>query len=258
MSLLTQKILSLLVYPLTQGLLIFCLAGLFLLLKWRRASLFTLLFGLLWLVVWSLPVVSDWFQEKLEAQYPPVRVSSLPQADAIVVLGGCVEPVPDEYAFPNLTSAGDRPLMGARLYHAHKAPRIVISAGAVPWSVASETESVAMQRILVELAVPEKDILLESNSASTYENAIESYKLLRAEGKTTILLVTSAWHMKRAKAVFEQVGFDVIPVATDYESLRTQPYSVIDWLPSAKALERSTRTLKEFVGLWVYQRRGWL
>ncbi len=258
MNLFTQKITSLLVYPLTQSLLLVLLGVVLILLKRYRSSVFSILLGASWLVVCSLPVTANWLQQKLESGYPIVATDSLPSAGAIVVLGGALASANVPNAYPNLHSSGDRVLTAARLYHAGKAPNILISAGKLPWVKLRRTEAYGIQRILLELGVPEEDIIIESGSASTIENATLCYELLQPRGVSKILLVTSAWHMIRAQAVFEKVGFEVIPAATDYESIGTEPYGILDYFPTAGMLERSTRSIKEYVGYWVYNFRGWI
>jgi uncharacterized SAM-binding protein YcdF (DUF218 family) len=83
----------------------------------------------------------------------------------------------------------------------------------------------------------------------------------------TALLVTSALHMPRSLAIFEKQGFEVIPAPTDYEAVwadldEDEIPSPIYWLqnmmPSATALELTTRTLKEYLGILIYGLRGWL
>ena len=68
-----------------------------------------------------------------------------------------------------------------------------------------------------------------------------------------MILVTSALHMRRARAEFERAGLKVIPAPTDFEALgrTTEPR---DWLPSADALDGSGRAFKEWVGYWMLGR----
>ena len=72
-----------------------------------------------------------------------------------------------------------------------------------------------------------------------------------------ILLITSAFHMRRAKAVFERIGLEVIPVASDYQVIDHEK-KILDWLPDAGALQRTTIGIKEYLGWWVYKWRGWI
>jgi len=75
--------------------------------------------------------------------------------------------------------------------------------------------------------------------------------ILRTRGARKVLLVTSALHMRRALARFEQIpGIEFIPVATDHE-VAADPPGLIRWLPDTGALDGSRRALKEYLGYWV-------
>jgi uncharacterized SAM-binding protein YcdF (DUF218 family) len=196
---------------------------------------------------WATPALSDWALLALESNYPPVPVASLPPAPALVVLGGGMSGPMRGEVLPNLTEAADRVWHAARVYHAQKAPLLVLSGGAAH-NTAVEPEAVAMRQFLLDLGVPEAALLLESRSANTRQNAIESAALLKQRGVSTVILVTSAAHMPRARADFEAAGLEVVPAATDHHPMG--PTSTMRWLPSAEALDISSQVIKEWVGLW--------
>ncbi len=76
-----------------------------------------------------------------------------------------------------------------------------------------------MQAFLLDLGVPASAMLLEDRRLTTGENARLTAALLRPQGVDTVILVTSALHMRRARAEFELAGLKVIPAPTDFESL---------------------------------------
>ncbi len=226
------------------GLVALCVA----LLRRHRAAWVLAAVALLWLWVWSVPVVSHTVRASLEADYPALPVASLPRAQAMVLLGGSVRPAEASGQLPDLTSASDRVWYAARLFHARKAPVLVLSGGSDP-RVSATSEAEAMRMLLSDLGVPAKATLLEERSRNTRENARFTAQLLRERGATRVLLVTSALHMRRAKLLFEEQGFVVTAAATDHEARRR--FGPVDWLPDAGALEGSGRALKEVVGVWV-------
>lgn len=186
--------------------------------KWRRFSLLLGLLALGWLWVWSLPVASDRLRATLEGQFPLVTMSALPQVDAIVVLGGGVTPPSMGSDMPNLEGGADRVWFGARLFHAGKAPLVVLSGGSDPeYSAFSEAESMAL--FIGALGVQRNVLLLGSSSRNTTQNAVFTAGLLAERGVNRILLVTSALHMPRAVARFEAAGMTVVPASTDRELL---------------------------------------
>ena len=223
------------------GGLALCLAA------WQRSRLAWMLgfVALVWLGVWSLPVASHSFRGALEADYPPLALSALPQAEAIVVLGGGVRPAEFVELLPNLTDPADRVWHAARLFHAAKAPLLVMSGGRDAFKSAT-SEAAVMRQFAQDLGVPSRAILLEERSRNTRQNAEFTAEILKAKGVSRILLVTSALHMRRAVSLFELQGLTVIPAATDHEA-RTY-FTVIDWLPDTSALDGSARAMKEIVG----------
>ena len=256
--LLLDKLLAQLVYPLNLALAVLLLAlALLLLGRARRWSISLLAAALGWLWLWSLPVFADWLQGGLEQRYPALPAAQLPSAEAIVVLGGAMEPaLPPLSPDPNLSAAADRVWHAARLYHAGKAPLIVLSGGALPWTRDSGREADAMAALLQALGVPETALLRENQSANTAQNALYSQQLLAARGLQRILLVTSALHMPRALAHFRATGLETIPASTDVEVVPRMEQTVLAWLPDAGALERSSRTFKEYLGLVACRWRG--
>lgn len=204
----------------------------------------------------SLPVVSDALRLSLEGQFPNLPIAALPTADAIVVLGGGITAGPPTGPYPDLGAAADRVWHAARLYHAGKAPRLILSGGRLAWQGERLSEADAMRRFLTDLGVPAATLLSEDRSRSTRENALYSAELLQVHGFQRVLLVTSALHMPRALATFRAAGVDALPAPTDFEVL-PEPFHPLRWLPDAQALADSTRALKESLGLWVYRWRGW-
>ncbi|MEJ7137197.1 YdcF family protein [Amphibiibacter pelophylacis] len=88
---------------------------------------------------------------------------------------------------------------------------------------------------------------METGSRDTHENAVNSRALLRRDGVTRLVLVTSAWHMPRAVAEFTRAGFDVLPAPMGYIKPANGP--LLDALPSGTGLAASRLVLKEWISL---------
>ena len=74
------------------------------------------------------------------------------------------------------------------------------------------------------------------------------------------MLVTSAFHMRRALASFQHIqGLNITPVACDFRLREagqpTLKSVLLGLIPSAGALNQSTLVLKEHFGLLVYRLR---
>lgn len=208
--------------------------------------------------------ISHWLAQSLEWQN--IVKTELPTADAIVVLGGGTRsqayPRPDV----DFTDAGDRVWYGANLYHAHKAPKIIVSGGRIAWKGGGDPESEDLTKLLVKMGVPKEDIIPEGDSYNTHENAVNVQKILQAQNFHTILLVTSAMHMPRSMAIFHHLGIKAIAAPTDYrisqlelDEPNQQTESVIlSFFPSEECLYLTTQVMREYMGLLVYKIRGWL
>jgi uncharacterized SAM-binding protein YcdF (DUF218 family) len=251
------KVVAQLLYPLSLALWLILLGVVLSCCRWRRVSHSAIVLGLITLWLASTPVFSDALRGSLEHRFPPVHVEQSPAADAIVVLGGISVALPPRLTL-DLNSSADRVLHAARLYRAGKAPVVVASGGAPSWRGMVMPQAHPMAELLHEWGVPREAILMETRSLNTYQNAVETKRLLEGRGLGTVLLVTSALHMRRALAVCLAVGIDAIPSPTDIEVVSRQTWTVLDWLPNAGALMGTTRALREYLGFVVYRLQGWI
>lgn len=264
MFLFFSKLLPLLVYPLGMTCLLM-LAAIILLWQRRRRGAMGLV-AIAGLVLWgsSNAWVATQLAQSLEWRHLPAR--PLPAAEAIVVLGGSTRPQAYPRPWVDLTEAGDRTLHGARLYRAGKAPLLILSGGRIDWRGGGSSESADMARIARAFGVPSAAIIEEPRSLNTYQNAVNVKAILAERHIRQVLLVTSALHMPRSRAVFEHQGIAVIPAPTDFRvSARTmdeisgsRQAILLSLLPDADNLMLVTRSLKEYLGLLVYWLRGWL
>lgn len=246
------KLFSLVSYPLSQAILIFLIALLLLMAGGRGKATLVGLLGIGWLWLASTAVFADWLMGTLEDPYRPKALSVSPEADAILVLGGATRGDTHFSSLGDMNQQSDRLLHAVRLFQAGKAPVIVLSGGARP---GARPEAQLMQEILQVMGIPEEVIVTEEASRDTYENALYSRTILEGRGIDRVLLVTSAYHMRRAEAVFRAHGFDIIPSPTDYQRLVAPPL-IPRWLPMVDDLDRTTRALHEYVGYFSCSLRG--
>jgi len=214
--------------------------------KRRPAAAFGV-FAVVWLWAWSSPWLFIVLGGALERQYPPARVAALPQADAIIVLGGGIGAPTAKTVYGELYSGADRGWHAARCFHAGKAPVILFSgAGEAP----------GMKQFLIDLGVPPPKIILEAESKNTYENGLFVRDRLKAMKAKRVILVTSAWHLRRSVMTFKKMGVEVIPAGTDYEALTaaaTQtPAMLLYYLPNPDTLNKNSMMVKECLGYWAY------
>jgi uncharacterized SAM-binding protein YcdF (DUF218 family) len=149
---------------------------------------------------------------------PPINDKTMPHYKVAIVLGGI------SYYDTNLKRihfqrSSDRIFQALDLYHQHKIDKIFISGGAGYISKPYETEAIFLREYLLKIGVPDSVILFESISKNTIENAIYTRQKLEEDNRfkptEKYLLVTSAYHMKRALACFKKQGFDVDAYSVD-------------------------------------------
>ena len=170
-------------------------------------------------------------------------IEDLPQADAIVVLGGSMG-VHDKCGSAEMLGSADRVWQGAKLYKKGKAKLVSMSGPQVEKSTVP---------LMEDLGVPKSAMLYFSDARNTEEESKMIYARLRQnvqDRPPKILLVTSAWHMNRSVLLFKRAGFDVVPAPTDFEMsyILEMPVRFTDFLPSAESLMRNSYAVKEWVG----------
>ncbi|PZO40001.1 MAG: hypothetical protein DCF19_12475 [Pseudanabaena frigida] len=212
------------------------------------------------LLLSSNEIFSKWLVRTLEWQYLPS--GELPQAEAIVVLGGGTRPRIAPRPWYEVNEAGDRILYGALLYKQGKAPFLVVTGGRAEWlGEGGNPESEDMAAIAEMFGVSRLAIIQESQSLNTRDNAVNTKQILDKRGINKILLVTSALHMPRSMEIFRKVGFESIPAPTDFLSVDNENSKgwaiVLEFLPSVDALKNTTNVIKEYIGLFMYQILGW-
>lgn len=229
--------------------------------KWAAGAIGLALFILLFA---SNGWVSGALVRSLEWQNIPS--GEVPQAPAIVVLGGGVLPKVPPRPWVEVGDNGDRVLYGAKLYREGKAPFLILSGGRIDWKKGGPPESRDMAEIAQLMGVPASAILQDPFSLNTYQNAVNVRKILDEKAiQRRVLLVTSATHMPRSLAIFKRQGIDAIATPTDFAYIQSQEQEQKTWqgtllnlLPDAERLGNTTRVLKEYIGIVVYRLRGWL
>lgn len=245
------KSLSQFMMPLGLTLLGLVLSFLLLMKGRKKSGLAILLVSLSWLWLWSTPAWSDFIRGRLESEFKYQPPSGYPDADAIVVLGGGVKGY-SGMAFPaiDLNRASDRELFASQLYKAGKSRQIILSGGADPGRYGGTSAS-GMKIFLINLGIPARNIISDTKSRNTIENMEEVTNLMRKFRGRSILLVTSALHMKRAHWLFSRSGLKVITAPTDFEVIPF-PFSPTKFVPDAESLENSSRAAREYIGLFSY------
>ncbi|MDQ0243658.1 uncharacterized SAM-binding protein YcdF (DUF218 family) [Bacillus fengqiuensis] len=208
--------------------------------RWEGKLLTLVTIGL---YVFSTPYVGDRLIHSLEARYEPPEVV---QGDVIVMLGGgATSDTPDITGEGHLSgSAANRLLTAARLYHETKLP-VIVSGGSVYSDSGLEAE--IAKRQLIDLGVPKENILTETRSLNTKQNALYTKEIMEERKWEHPIVVTSAFHMERAVRNFAQAGLEAQPYPTDYKKSFALEAHPNNFVPTS-----STYTgiaLKEYLGI---------
>jgi uncharacterized SAM-binding protein YcdF (DUF218 family) len=255
-----KKIVPLFLYPVSLCLGILIL-GLVVLWANRRPRLGKVLatLGTVPLLLLSLPGIAAQFLTPLERRYPallhPEKIAwegqkSGTSAKWIVVLGGGHRSDPGLPANSQISAAAlGRVVEGVRLYKSIPGSKLLLSGGAVFDPV---PEAAVMARIAELLGVKPQDIVLESDSRDTAE---EAEIIAKKIGKERFILVTSAAHMPRSMALFKKRGLQPIPAPTDFQVREAPVPNPGRFFPHASSLSGVENAWHEYLGLaWAWLR----
>lgn len=223
--------------------------------KPRRLRWLVIPFVALWVL--STEAAAHLILGSLEWRHPPL-VQRPDDVGAIVILGASIiEPggYPINAQLEPISMV--RTSQGATFYHQGSPCLVITSAGPPPSGPNEPTCAGRMADYLVELGVPEENVVAEGRSRTTHENAVESAKLLREKGITKIVVVTDAVHLPRSVACFRKQGFEVIPGGTYYKATGWR-WELDRFIPQGEALHSVHRVSHEWIGILYYWVRGYI
>jgi len=236
------------------GLLFLLSLILFVLLLRRRFSFKLVLGGVIWfsaIILMSAPRVVNpmliYYEQRFSES--PACLQSRP----VVLLGGGVDSLAKEASDINRMDKPTFVRAVATVKLARQFPNapILIAGGALK----DISEAEVMGQFLEQMGVARTRIYEEGDSMNTFENARNIRRLIDdREFVEEINLVTSALHMQRAKAVFENKGLTVCPVATDYQGLHNVPNTA--WWPQISAMNKFDLLMHERIAMIVYRLTG--
>ena len=212
----------------------------------------------LWLV--STPLVSGIVMRAAEGWQVRVPIETLSSSQAIVVLSGMLVEPPGDVPLGEWSGAVDRFEAGIALFQAGKAPVLVFTGGWVPWYPGARSEGEILAERAEVLRVPRSQILVTRKVTNTADEARAIAEQLQGRLSTTanaqIILVTSAFHMRRSRLLFARAGFQVLPFPVDFHVSVGRAFTILDLLPTADSLSKTEIALREWYGCLYYQLVG--
>lgn len=183
-------------------------------------------------------------------------ISAKPTA-TVVVLGGYTTYDHGRNRM-GFNEAAERFIFPLQMLCSGKTQRLILTGGSGNVLRRDYFESSAAKAFALEFGLADSQLLMDDKSRNTWENAVETKKILDSlHEKQPVLLVTSAIHMRRSMACFKKAGVNFIPYAVNFQSHADRRYS---WeailLPSPGTLSRWDALIHEWVGYLAYKLTG--
>ena len=216
--------------------------------------------ALIFLIIFGNGLFADILLKFLEHPWKRLDYSLVVPSNGIVVLSGGRHLPPGNTKIIEWHDS-DRFLAGIDLYKANKSNRLIFTGGINPLTSDLPPEGDIYIKEAISMGIPKKDLYTTYPVNNTLQEAKAIKKLFNDEIpliQKNIILVTSAFHMKRAKKVFESEGLNVQPYPVDFKSSRSFISLLRNprkWIPDSHYLYRSSIAIREIIGRIIY--RAW-
>jgi len=205
----------------------------------------------------SVPYVSNSFVVYLEKGQIRKSTSEIIPADVVVVLGGMLVRVNSsagpiyEWADP------DRYLAGIEMMKAHKAQYLLFTSSKLPWNTSVQSNGLNLlegqfyAKFAQENGIAIERIEVSQEVQNTAQEAQVVKAFLQKRSLRSVILVTSNFHMTRAKQIFEQQAIEVQTYPVD-SRVNLADITILDFLPDARAFSQTQFAWHEFMGRAFY------
>tara|TARA_B110000285_G_C15007651_1_gene554727 strand:+ start:118 stop:903 length:786 start_codon:yes stop_codon:yes gene_type:complete len=247
-----SKILLFLISPTTWfiGLIAFALWTKNEKLRKRLMVIFLVLFLIFTNTFLTQSIIGKW-------EYPIKNIEEMEEYEVGILLGGYTLEQKENYDFTTLSKSGNRLIQTVELYASGKIKKIMLSGGNGMIGSKFE-EATSSLELLQKMGIPKADILFENKSRNTYENAIYSAEILDEKyPDSKFLLITSAFHQRRALGCFRKQGLNCDAFSADLKT-NTKTLIINFIAPDSENIALWQMTIKEIVGYWVYKMKGYL
>ena len=213
------------------------------------------------LILWAFSThfASQTLLRLVESPWERKAYESIEKGNAIVVLSGGLQPNSKKRKFSEWADP-DRFLSGIKLFKKSKAPFLIFTSGIRPLQPNIIPESEIYLAEARNYGIPRERILISKNAKNTFEEAVAINQILKPflnSKKRKVILVTSAFHMTRAKKIFENQNFQVIPFPVDFRTYdfsgNKTLYLLFGFIPNANNLADSSLAIREIMGRIIYR-----
>lgn len=249
-----SKILYYLVMP--ASILTLCFLGFFFFRSplWKKRSLYT---GLVLFYLFTNVFVSNelllWWEEA-----PKDYFELAPEYEVALVFTGMTNMYKSPKDRVHFNKGADRLMQAVHLYQQGRVKKIMLTGGSGQLLDDEVKEADLLYSVLMDCAVDPTDIILENQAMNTYQNALYSAQLLREnniQGK--VLLISSAFHMKRSAACLSKQNVDFDTFSVDFYSMDRSFTPDVLFIPNEEAFSRWRLLIHEICGYIVYKIVGY-
>ncbi len=210
------------------------------------------------LLTFSNYIISTTLWHLLEYPWKRLDYSLVKPADGIVVLSGGRHLPPGDSKIIEWSDP-DRFFAGLELFRANKSSRLIFTGGASPYNSILPPEGDIYIREAINMGIPRKNLFTTKPVFNTIQEAKAVNRLLSDQKnlkQKKIILVTSAFHMRRAKKIFEREGIIIQPYPVDFKTSNnflSNLDNIISWIPNSNNLKESSRAIREIIGIIIYR-----
>lgn len=203
--------------------------------------------GAIALAYWAVGArpVGGFMMRQLQADFVVEPIERYPQLDALLVLGGGAGVA--NFDRVQLTSAGDRVAIAARLYHLGKARYLVTSGVGLPGVGRQVNLADITSKLWRQLGVPKSAIVEISEGYNTKAEMQRYARLIQERGWAKVGLVTSGYHMRRALASAERLQLKLVPIVADIRGVEMGAIP-LQLIPQREGFWESQTAAWEFIG----------
>jgi uncharacterized SAM-binding protein YcdF (DUF218 family) len=221
--------------------------------RWRRGAHILVASVTVFLLAALVLPLDQWLARPLESRFAPATLPGC--IDGILVLGGGEMPrITTNRDMPTTNDEG-RYTAAVALLRQFPTARIVFSGGSSTLLVPDAAEAEPAQAIFAQLGVPATSITLEGDSRNTWENLVNSQRLVQPKPGETWVVVTSAIHMPRTIGIARALNWPLLPWPTDYKTTAAPTAPLLHW-SLAQSLTIFDSAVREWIGLAVYRITG--
>lgn len=149
----------------------------------------------------------------------------------------------------------DRFVEALRLAQKFPGSRILVSGGDGSISGIYEGDAAASERFFPLFGISRERLIEETQSRTTFENAVNTREFLASQGLSHCLLITSGFHMPRSVGIFRKLSIDIVPWPTDYRT-DGQVRPGLDFTQPNLNAQNMATAIREWYGLVGYYLAG--